>query len=99
MYIMTARVNAVYHPDTRESGSVRQAKLGGQMRRGTRRTVDAASAAETLSARHGCGAATKHHARLCNVRTYGVRIGCEVTQEPQGIGVGGVVVCRGTRLE
>jgi hypothetical protein len=77
--------------------SIRRPKLGAQARR--RRTVDATSATETLSARHDRSAASKYRARLSNVRAHGARVWRKVTQEPQGIGVRGVVVRRGTRLE
>jgi len=64
-----------------------------------RHTVDTASAAETLSARHGRSAAAKYRARLSNVCAHGARVRREVAQKPQGVGVRGIVVRSGTRLE
>lgn len=63
------------------------------------RTVDAASAAETLSAGYYHGSAAECCARLGNMQSRGARARREVSQVVQGLGVGGVIVCCGSRLE
>jgi hypothetical protein len=63
------------------------------------RTVDAAPAAETLPAGHYHGAATECRAWLGNMKARGARARHEVSKAVQGLGMRGVVVCCGTRLE
>ncbi len=82
MYITARDLNTVVYPGTRGSRSIRRPKLGAQGRRDTRRIVGAASAAKTLSARHGRSAAAMCCVRLGNVCTHGVRVWREVAQEP-----------------
>ena len=63
------------------------------------RTVDAASAAKTLSMGHCHSAAAKCLARLGNMRAQGARAGPKVAQEAQGLRVLGIVVCGRTSFE
>jgi hypothetical protein len=63
------------------------------------RTVDAASAAEALAAGYYQGAAAKCRTRLGNMKARGARVRRDVAQVFQRFSVGGVVVCRGSRLE
>jgi hypothetical protein len=63
------------------------------------RTVDAASAAETLPAGYYHGAAAECRAGLGNMKAHGARARRKVSQVVQGLGMRGVIVCCGPRLE
>ena len=100
--IVRGRWTRIHH-DCRSSGAhVRQDETTVARTQGTReigRTVDAASAAEALSAGYYHGSAAQCCARQCHMQAYGARARREVSHVIQGLGVGSVIVCCGSRLE